>query len=139
MVPAHHVGQAYIDEYIERAGIDGDKQGPLFRSSGQGRRQDVLLRSAMTRQTALKMIKRRARNVGLPDEITAHSFRGTGITEYRPAPRNCATGVIWKPPHASPATNRPAPRNSITACTRNSPRWSIISNSHRLPDLSHMY
>ena len=38
--------------------------------------------SAMTRQTALKMIKRRARNVGLPDEITAHSFRGTGITEY---------------------------------------------------------
>ena len=82
VVPAHHVGQAYIDEYLERAGIDGDKQGPLFRSSGQGRRQDVLLRSAMTRQTALKMIKRRARNVGLPDEITNHSFRGTGITEY---------------------------------------------------------
>ena len=82
VVPAHHVGQAYIDEYIERAGIDGDRQGPLFRSSGQGRRQDVLLRSAMTRQTALKMIKRRARNVGLPDEITNHSFRGTGITEY---------------------------------------------------------
>ena len=42
VVPAHHVGQAYIDEYIERAGIDGDKQGPLFRSSGQGRQQDVL-------------------------------------------------------------------------------------------------
>ena len=82
VVPAHYVGQAYIDEYIERAGIEGDRQGPLFRSSGQGRRQDVLLRSAMTRQTALKMIKRRARNVGLPDEITAHSFRGTGITEY---------------------------------------------------------
>ena len=36
----------------------------------------------MTRQTALKMIKRRARNVVLPDEITNHSFRGTGITEY---------------------------------------------------------
>ena len=82
VVPAHHVGQAYIDEYIERAGIEGDRQGPLFRSSGQGRRQDVLLRSAMTRQTALKMIKRRARNVGLPGEITNHSFRGTGITEY---------------------------------------------------------
>ena len=82
VVPAHHVGQAYIDEYLERAGIDGDRQGPLFRSSGQGRRQDVLLRSAMTRQTALKMIKRRALKVGLPDEITAHSFRGTGITEY---------------------------------------------------------
>ena len=44
--------------------------------------KDILLRSAMTRQTALKMIKRRAVKVGLPDEITAHSFRGTGTTEY---------------------------------------------------------
>ena len=82
VVPAHHVGQAYVDEYIDAAGIDGDKQGPLFRSSGQGRRQDVLLRNAMTRQTALKMIKRRVRDAGLPHEITNHSFRGTGITEY---------------------------------------------------------
>ena len=82
VVPAHHVGQAYVDEYINVAGIDGDKQGPLFRSSGQGRRQNVLLRKAMTRQTALKMIKRRARDAGLPDEISNHSFRGTGITEY---------------------------------------------------------
>ena len=82
VVPAHHVGQAYVDEYIDAAGIDGDKQGPLFLSSGQGRRQDVLLRRVMTRQTALKMIKRRARDAGLPDEISNHSFRGTGITEY---------------------------------------------------------
>ena len=82
VVPAHHVGQAYVDEYINAAGIGDDKQGPLFRSSGQGRRQDVLLRRAMTRQTALKMIKRRVRDAGLPDEITNHSFRGTGITEY---------------------------------------------------------
>ncbi len=81
-MPAHHVGQAYVDEYINAAGIDGDKQGPLFRSSGQGRRQDVLLRSPMTRQTALKMLKRRVRDAGLPDEISNHSFRGTGITEY---------------------------------------------------------
>ena len=28
------------------------------------------------------MIKRRARQAGLPAEICAHSFRGTGITEY---------------------------------------------------------
>ena len=28
------------------------------------------------------MIKRRARKSGLPAEICAHSFRGTGITEY---------------------------------------------------------
>ena len=36
----------------------------------------------MSRLSALKMIKRRARKVGLPTEICAHSFRGTGITEY---------------------------------------------------------
>ena len=65
-----------------RDGIRDDRRGPLFRSSGQGRRQDVLPRSTMTRQTALKMIKRRVRDAGLPGEITNHSFRGTGITEY---------------------------------------------------------
>ncbi len=81
-MPAHHVGQVYVDEYIDAAGIGDDKQEPLFRSSGQGRRQDVLLCRAMTRQTALKMIKRRVRYAGLPHEITNHSFRGTGITEY---------------------------------------------------------
>ena len=112
VVPAHHVGQAYIDEYIERAGIDGDRQGPLFRSSGQGRQQDVLLRSAMTRQTALKMIKRRRATSAclMKSRITVFAGRGS--------PSTCATAVIWKSPHASPVTNRPAPRNSITACTR---------------------
>ena len=86
VVPAHHVAIEYVDEYLEAAGIAGDvasdRKGPLFRSSGQGRRQDVLLRTAMTRQTALKMIKRRALEAGLPGEISNHSFRGTGITEY---------------------------------------------------------
>ena len=36
----------------------------------------------MSRVSALKMIKRRARKAGLPAEICAHSFCGTGITEY---------------------------------------------------------
>ena len=36
----------------------------------------------MSRLSALKMIKRRVRKVRLPAEICAHSFRGTGITEY---------------------------------------------------------
>ena len=36
----------------------------------------------MTRATAFKMIKRRAAHSGLPRDICAHSFCGTGITEY---------------------------------------------------------
>ena len=77
----------------------------LFRSSDQGRRQDQLLRSAMTRQTAIKMIKRCAREASLTDDIFNHGFRGTDITEYL---RN---GGDWKSLHASPAKNRPAPRD----------------------------
>ena len=36
----------------------------------------------MTRQTAIKMIKCRVLDIALPDKISNHSFRGTGITEY---------------------------------------------------------
>ena len=43
---------------------------------------DTLLRRATTRHTALKMVKRRALEAGLPREIANHSVRGTGITEY---------------------------------------------------------
>ena len=57
------------------------ERGPLFRACAVGR-QDRLEDRAMSRATALRMIKRRARQAGLPTEICAHSFRGTGITEY---------------------------------------------------------
>ena len=47
---------------------------------GRGRNTTV---SELPRRTvAPKMIKRHARKAGLPAEICAHSFRGTGITEY---------------------------------------------------------
>ena len=36
----------------------------------------------MSRLSALKIIKRPTRKAGLPVEICAHSFRGTGITEH---------------------------------------------------------
>ena len=36
----------------------------------------------MSRLSARKMFMRRAQKAGLPAEICAHSFRGTGITEY---------------------------------------------------------
>ena len=81
VVPAHHTAQAYVGAYLEAAGIGEDRRGPLFRSCEPGRR-DALQDRAMSRLSALKMIKRRARQAGLPTEICAHSFRGTGITEY---------------------------------------------------------
>ena len=67
--------------YLEAARIGEDRRGHLFRSCEPGRR-DALQDRGMSRVSALKMIKRRARKAGLPAEICAHSFRGTGITEY---------------------------------------------------------
>ena len=81
VVPAHHVAQEYVDAYLEAARIGEDRRGPLFRSCESGRR-DAFQEKAMSRLSAFKMIKRRARKTGLPTEICAHSFRGTGITEY---------------------------------------------------------
>ena len=80
-IPAHHVAQEYVDAYLEAARIGEDRRGPLFRSCEPGRREALQMRG-MSRMSALKMIKRRARKAGLPAEICAHSFRGTGITEY---------------------------------------------------------
>ena len=82
VIPAHHMAQAWTDEYIDRAGLAADPKGPLFPSAGRQRGSDRLTRRAMDRTDALKMIKRRAKRAGLPGEVCAHSFRGTGITEY---------------------------------------------------------
>ena len=82
VIPAHHVVQAWMDEYIDRAGLAADPKGPLFPSAGRERGLDRLSRQPLDRAAALKMIKRRAKNAGLPAEVCAHSFRGTGITEY---------------------------------------------------------
>ena len=75
VVPAHHLAQEYVDAYLEAAELGEDRQGPLFRSFAVGR-QDWLEGRAMTRAMALRMIKRRTRQAGLPAEICAHSFRG---------------------------------------------------------------
>ena len=81
VVPAHHVAQEYVDRYLEAAKISEERRGPIFWSGEPGRR-DALQHRAMSRVGAFKMIKRRAHQAGLPAEICAHSFRGTGITEY---------------------------------------------------------
>ena len=75
------MAQGYVDAYLEASQIGEDRRGPLFRSCEPGPR-DALQEKGMSRVGAFKMIKRRARKAGLPVEICAHSFRGTGITEY---------------------------------------------------------
>lgn len=78
-VPAHHNAEAYLDAYMEAAGIAGDKKGPVFRSIDRHRR---LTSHPMHRIDVLRMIKRRARKAGLPQSTCCHTFRATGITAY---------------------------------------------------------
>ena len=78
--PVHHQLERYLDAYIDAAGIAGDRNSPLFRSSrGKAR---TLTERALDRRNAWDMIKRRARAAGLSDRLRNHSFRGAGITLY---------------------------------------------------------
>ena len=78
-VPAHHNAEDYLDAYIEAAGIADEKKTPLFRSID---RTPAVTDRPMHRNDALRMIKRRAKAVGLPEDICNHTFRATGITAY---------------------------------------------------------
>lgn len=78
-VPAHHNAEEYLDAYLSAAGIEGDEKGWLFRTLGRDRQ---LSERQMTRNDALRMIKRRALAAGLPYSTCCHTFRATGITTY---------------------------------------------------------
>ena len=78
-VPAHHNAEAYLDAYLEAAGIAGDRKGPLFRTIDKTRK---LTSRRMDPNDALRMIKRRAGQAGLSPAVCCHTFRATGITAY---------------------------------------------------------
>jgi len=78
-LPAHHNAEAYMDAYLESAGIMDEKNSPLFRSVDKHRH---LTANPMTRTDVLRMIKRRALVAGLPASTCCHTFRARGITAY---------------------------------------------------------
>lgn len=78
-VPARHNAEAYLDAYLEAAGIADDKKGALFCSLDRTRH---LTTRRLHRHEVLAMIKRRARDAGLSETTCCHTFRATGITAY---------------------------------------------------------
>ena len=79
-MPVHHSLEAYLDAYVQGAGISEDKKGWLFRAAltKNGR----LSERPLLRRNALEMIYRRARVAGIATQIGCHTFRATGITIY---------------------------------------------------------
>ena len=56
-MPAHHTLEEYLDAYLNAAGIENDKKGPLFRSTpGVNTR---LTRNSMGTADVWRMIRRR--------------------------------------------------------------------------------
>ena len=77
--PAHHNAEAYLDAYLDAAGIRDEKKSPLFRSVDKHRKLTTI---PLTRTDVLRMVKRRALEAGLPSCTCCHTLRATGITAY---------------------------------------------------------
>ena len=87
-LPAHHLAELYLDEYLAAAKmIHAKKDMPLFLRMDRKRKLRKKWDKSpdevrLNRREALAMVKRRAKRAGLPDDICNHTFRGTGITTY---------------------------------------------------------
>ena len=78
-VPVHHKAEAYLDAYLNAAGIADEKGTPLWRTLTRGR---ALSGRRMSRVDVFRMIKRRVQAAGLGAAANCHTFRATGITAY---------------------------------------------------------
>ena len=79
VVPAHHNAEEYIEAYLDATGLRLQKKVPLFQTVNRG---GELTGSRLDRVDVFRMIKRRARQAGLPETACCYTFRATGITAY---------------------------------------------------------
>lgn len=79
-LPAHHNLEAWLHEYLEAAGIAGERSGWLFRAAAG--RTDQLTERPLLARNALDLVQRRAKDAGLHGPVCNHTFRATGITAY---------------------------------------------------------
>jgi site-specific recombinase XerD len=79
-MPAHHTLEAYLDAYIEAAGLRSQAKTPLFRSAVW--HSGALTAEPMHRVDAYRMVRRRTTAAGFAQRLGCHTFRATGITAY---------------------------------------------------------
>jgi site-specific recombinase XerD len=106
-MPAHHNLEAYLDAYIEAAGIRDGGKAPLFCSAAG--RAGALTDKPMHRVDAWRMIQRRAAALGARVKIGCHTFRATGITAYLEAGGTLENAQAMAA-HESPRTTKPYDR-----------------------------
>jgi integrase/recombinase XerD len=102
-MPAHHTLEAYLDAYLDAAGLRDSGKGPLFRSAVW--HSGTLTERAMHRVDAYRMIQRRAAALGLKVHINCHTFRATGITAYMDAGGTLENAQLMAA-HESPRTTK---------------------------------
>jgi integrase/recombinase XerD len=79
-IPVRHDLQEMIFAYLDAAGLrDTPKDTPLFQSAV--RREKRLSGSAIHVNDVCRMMKRRLKDAGLPEQFSPHSFRVTTITD----------------------------------------------------------
>ena len=78
-LPTHHKAEAYLDAYLEAAGISAERGSPLWRSLTRTRE---LGERRMSRVDVFRMVKRRVKAAELGDAANCHTFRASGITAY---------------------------------------------------------
>ena len=105
--PCHHKLKAMLDAYLAAAGIAGDGEGALFRTTGR----TTGTPQRMGQSDAYRMIQRRAKQAGITTKIGNHSMRATGITDYL---RNSGTLE-----HAQQMANHSSPRTTKLYDRRN--------------------
>ena len=80
LIPVRHDLERFLFEYIDGGGLgDAPKQTPLFLTTV--RKEKRLTQRGMHVNDLCRMVKRRMRDAGLPDSLSAHSFRVTVITD----------------------------------------------------------
>lgn len=79
-MPCHHNLEAYLDAYLEAAGITEARKLPLFRSTRA--KTGKLTERGLSQSDVYRMLRRRALAAGIDTEICCHTFRATGITAY---------------------------------------------------------
>jgi integrase len=76
-MPAHHNLEAYLDAFMQAAGLFEAKGTPLFRSADWHGGALTALPIDVWR-----MIRRRAVVAGIDAEMCCHTFRATGLTNF---------------------------------------------------------